>query len=332
MTSFGLKEQIRALIAQHFSQIETMMGEAKSKESEALYAGFVANREDQRKSSLEGEISMWQSKKAYGQTAETQMEYAQINAADTMRRKVEAKVKNLEEQQSGLAAFLDSLKNMLSALKDAAKANPLLALFISLVEVLADVVKQLADAEDKRDEFYNKDSQVLSGELNTILESAENKVQNQKELQQSLSSQSIEKEMKAQNENYRFNGKLNDTEKDDLETQKQREFFVDKIFTIAEKLKQEGKELPVENLLSVAKNTDGEGKPKLIIDKSLSVIYEDLTALLGDDNVVINRREDDRRNADDRRGDIHSVNDENRSDIAGRRKGDRRSTETNYFS
>ncbi|MEW5820005.1 MAG: hypothetical protein AB1782_07415 [Cyanobacteriota bacterium] len=330
MTSAGLKDQIRALIAQHFSQIETMMADAQSKESEAIYAGFAANREEQRKGSLEGEIAIWQSKMSVGQTIDTINQTNRIYAAEIVRQKVEKKVEELQKQQSNLVGLLQFLKDELASLKEAAQksSNPLLDLFVAIFEIFTEVVEKLVDTEEEKQKLEKEKSTNEGLELIGLISGAEKKVQDQKDLQQSLLSQTSEKKSKVNEEKNIYNNKINNEERNEDRLYEHKEYFLDKIVSIQEQLKSEGKEVPVDKLMQFSNNE--ENGPKLIIDKSLSSIFGDLASLLGEDNVIMNRRENDRRLSNDRRNNNSAVESETRDDLAGRRKGDRRASD-NYF-
>lgn len=312
MTQIGDKAQIRALIAQHMSQIQSMMSDVESKQSEAIYAGFVAGREEQRSSTLEGEISLWQSKKAVGDTATTQMQYSQIQAADTIRQKVEYKVNQLEQQKTSVRGFISFLKDKLESIKT---GNPIIDMFISMMETFVDVCESLLDAKKEKEDLLKQSTVSSELELTFLIEGSEDNAVLQKELEKSLMAQSKEKEVQVSNKDKTFNSDLKGKETKEVQLSEQQEKLVDKIYNIQQELHKDGKELPFDKLMSIANLESGQDK-KLVIDKTLSSVFEDLAAMLGQDKVVINKRgNSDRRDASDRRDDQNvDLSSERRSD------------------
>lgn len=322
MTQIGDKSQIRQLIAQHMSQIQSMMAEVDSKQSEAIYAGFVANREEQRSSALEGEISLWQSKKAVGDTATTQMQYSQIQAAEAIRHKVEHKVNELEQQKKSVSGFISFLKEKLESMQT---GNPVIDLFISMMETFVDLCESLLDAKKDKEALLEQSSEGSDLELTSLIEGSEDNAVLQKELEKSLMAQSKEKEIQAFNKDETFNKDIKGKESQETKLNAQQEQLVDKIYNIQQELQKDGKELPFDKLMSIANVDSGQDK-KLVIDKTLSSVFDDLAAMLGQDKVVVNRRDNpERRDSSDRRGD------QGREDTVERRTDERRQSDITFL-
>lgn len=324
MTAIGLKAQIQALIAQHMAQIDTMMSEAKGKETEAIFAGFAANRDEARKDALEGEISLWDAKKSYGNTAKTQMEYSQIQNADIIRQRVEAKVEKLKSQKNAFTKLLSFLKDKIESLKESQYAdNPLVQLFISMMELMAEVVESLTNAEDEKSEILSQANN--SQQLNEVIENTEDLVENKKQQSNSLISQSQEVRKSAEKENVLLDNKIEDADKTDASSEAHKLQVMQKIQSVQAKLQADGKDVSVDKLMQVAEVGTENKTAKVVLDKTLESLFNDFANIVGEDNVVINRRDNERRDSStDRRSGLNPVESENRADVAGRRQGDRR--------
>lgn len=330
MTSIGLKAQIQELIARHMAQIDAMMSDAKSKETEAIYAGFAANRDETRKDSLEGEISLWEAKKSYSNTAKTHMEYSQIHNADRIRQRVEAKVKKLQSQQNAITSLLSFLKDQIESLKESQYANnPLVQMFVAFVELMTSVVERLAKAEEEK----NTVMQQMTGaqQLNNVIQNSENLVEAKKQIQNDLLGQSLETKMAVAKENNVLNSKVNSANKEDVSSETRKMQVMQQIQVIQEKLQAEGKNVSLDKIYDLASLNPSEMKTKVVIDQALNSVYADLAGVLGEDNVIINRRENDRREANDRRNGSQILDSENRADTAGRRQGDRRNNNSIFL-
>ena len=316
MTQIGGKDQIRQLIAQHLSQIQSMMAEVENKQSEAIYTGFVANREEERSASLEGEISLWQSKLAVGDTATTQMQYSQIQSADIMRQKVEYKVNQLEQQKTSVRGFISFMKDKLDSIKT---GNPVIDLFVSMMETFVEVCESLFDDKQEKEQSFQQSINSSEFALSSLIKGSEDHAQDQKDLEKTLLSQSQDKELQVSNKDETFNKDLKGKESKEDRLDVQQEYLVDKIFNIQQELQKDGKDLPFDKLMAIT-NTESGQDTKLVIDKSLSGVFEDLAAMLGQDKVIINKRDTAERR-EDKNNDIPS----------DRRKDERRQSDITFL-
>ncbi|MGD9581923.1 MAG: hypothetical protein AB7V50_11165, partial [Vampirovibrionia bacterium] len=268
------------------------------------------------------EMSIWQSKLAVGDTAKTQLEYAKIQTAETMRQKIENKVTQLREQKNSISEFLSSLKEMISSIQS---DNPMMQLFTSVVEGFIDLCENLFDVEKEKSSFMKESTSSNDHQLSSILENSEDKIQTQKDLEKTLMSQSKEKELKVNDKENTFQKDVVSKESKETPLSSKQEYIVDKIYELYQQSKIEGNDLQLDKLMSIT-NTGTDQDKKLIVDKSLTSIFEDLASLIGKDNTILNRRDEtERRNDTDRR------ENQNRNDSEDRRIGERRQQDTTFL-
>jgi hypothetical protein len=334
MTGINIQNQIKQLLAQHMAQMQNLMSDAQAKQTEAIFAGFTAGREEQRKSTLEGEISQWKSEMAVGQTAENYVNYAQANAGLAIHHKIDAKLKKLESEKNSMLGYLSYLKDQMASLKEqyAQSKNPLLVLFMAIFELVSKVVEAMIEKKDREQEALAEKMSSQDIKMSGILKNSELTAQSNKELATQLLSQANQSQNKAGQLSHQINGQSSSIEKQNEKDKLNREFKMNIINDLMQKVQQSGKELPIETLMSL-QQLNGTSSSKIVVDKSLTdVVFDDLAKLVGEENVIINRRNDDRRGNDDRRNTPPlPVNEDTRADTAGRRKGDRRANDSIFL-
>ena len=199
-----------------------------------------------------------------------------------------------------------------------------------MFEVFHEILDELDNAEKQKDQYTSESAKISDNNMFSLLESNSDKAQAHKELQSLLNTQTNENQTKIKKQNNIFSDQKDSLESQDNEENSEKVSLFSKIKNLQSKLKSKGKVLPAEMLMDFAAVKESDSGSKLIVDKSLSFVYSDLADILGEDSVVLNRREDDRRTNTDRRSDNYFINNDDRSDTAGRRHGDRRE-DNNFF-
>lgn len=304
MTQIDIKSQIQALIAQHMSQIQSMMSSAKAQETDAIYAGFVADREEQRKNAIEGELGIWNSKMAVGDTASTSAQISMTTSSLHIQRKIEAKIDKLEKQKN----YLNNLiKNLKQKAQDA-KANPLTALLASILQPFISMLESMFRSKEKE---ALKLSQTLQAResSNVMVENAEKSLESSKTLQESMLNKANNTHIKINQKTETVDSLKTSKSKEDNKSEDRRETLVSRFNALKEKLNEKGIALPSETISALENAVKSNDESKVVLDRSLrNELYQDLVSIVGQDNVILDRRSSRNSDDSDRRKNSNIIN------------------------
>lgn len=304
MTQIDIKSQIQQLIAQHMSQIQSMMSSAKAQETEAIYAGFVADREEQRKNGIEGELGIWNSKMAVGDTAESTVQISMATSSLHMQRKIEAKIDKLEKQKN----YLDNLIQNLKEKAQAANSNPLMALFAAVLQPFISMLESMFRAKEE-EALKLTESLITKEDSSSMLERAQKSAENSKSLQESMLNKVNNTNVKINQKSETVNSLKVSKSKEDNRNEDKKESLVSKFNALKEKLNEKGITLPVETISALEDAVKSGEDSKVILDRSLrNELYQDLVSLVGQDNVILDRRSSKKNDEYDRRANTDFVN------------------------
>jgi predicted nucleic acid-binding Zn-ribbon protein len=244
--------------------------------------------------------------------------------------------KSTQEQAEKLNEAASNMANMVEEVQGSIQEEVQAAneLTEEVMQELAEISLQIDESNTKLQEnmltdqkeayahFKNSFNDEINGHL-ISKDSAESRINEKKNQLNSLSYQLKQDKESLQQTNYKKSVNASQTEKEANQLKNAFQISPDNKEQLAKQ---------VSNFVKENKNTDDE--TKVVLDKSLAMLYDYMAESFGNDRVIIDKRNGNRRDQVDRRAanENDNKNHESRSDVAGRRKGDRRQSNHVFIS
>lgn len=326
MTAIPMNNTIKNIIYQEMAKLDSLIADAASKESTAYWenmsvyntekraaqAGFdralnrakgggidmayslnltVINEQYQKLLRAKDEIEKLKSTKeqlsskihSYKSRANTfkkqNKSEAEIQNLITLSKKEEEKEKEVDEKLSMITKIVDKAEKAFDTIGEKIEE----ALFEPEVE--KEKVEKTADPETA--------AYLMGGISFTAAKMDKSTVA--KELTMAIDESHAS--IRAQSE--RVHNTIAESQKSETEgqTKKEKPSFFQKISMIKNTLQQRGVELSKEHIMDLRQVNLQNSSSKVVIAKGLADVYDEMSAILGDEHVVIDRREGDRRKA-----------------------------------
>ena len=238
MTALNIQAEIRQLLSSHMAKIQDLMSEAQSKKTEAIFAGFTANREEQRKGQFEGEIAMWQSKLSAGETADNYVNQVSSTSGLFLQKKIQHKIEKLKEKEKNILSLLSSLKERLEQLTKAIaeKQNPLLLLAVILFELMTKMLENTLNSVQREKAELAKQVALSMLQNSGNMAKVDSNIENQKALEAVLLKQSNVQKNSAMKMLDTVDNRAYSFEQTDRQEKNQGQLFLSAIMNLKQKL------------------------------------------------------------------------------------------------